>query len=90
LYSPPPLALLLLANGDVEVEVEVAAERGRRGKLHPIRALVRLELGEGSARHADRCPSWFVQMDDGAVEAVHAIAEHAGQPAVYSGPTTKW
>src|SRR3989441_1120199 len=41
-----PLALLLLGERDVEVEVEVAAERGRPGKRPPHPPLVRLQLGE--------------------------------------------
>src|SRR4029450_3416286 len=41
-----PLALLLLGDPDVEVEVEVAAERGRSGECPPHAPLVRLQLRE--------------------------------------------
>jgi len=37
-------------NDHVEVEVEVAAERGRPGNVQPIRTLVRLQLRERRAR----------------------------------------
>src|SRR5260370_27564548 len=46
-----PLALLLLGEPDVEVEVEVAAERGRPGNRPPHPPLVRLELRERRPRH---------------------------------------
>ena len=41
-----PLALLLLGERDVEVEVEVVAERGRPGKSPPHPPLVLLQLRE--------------------------------------------
>ena len=40
------LALLLLGERNVEVEVELAAERGRPGECPPHPPLVRLQLGE--------------------------------------------
>ena len=65
-----PLALLLLGERDVEVEVEVAAERGRPGKrpAHPL--LVGLQLGERRARHRRKRDVVILQVDDDAVEPV--------------------
>jgi hypothetical protein len=42
------LALLLLGEADVEVEVEVAAERGRPGKRPPIRRLYACSFASGA------------------------------------------
>ncbi len=65
-----PLALLLLGERDVEVEVEVAAERGRPGKRpsHPL--LVRLQLRERRPRHRRKRDVMVRQVDGEAVEPV--------------------
>jgi hypothetical protein len=48
------LALLLLGERDVEVEVEITAERGRPGKRPPHPPLVRLQLRERRPRHRQK------------------------------------
>ena len=65
-----PLALLLLGERDVEVEVEVAAERGRPGKRPPHPPLVRLQLRERRPRHRRKRDVVVRQVDDEAVEPV--------------------
>src|SRR5262249_29208558 len=45
------LALLFLGKPDAEVEVEVAARRGRPGKRPSHPPLIRLQLREGGPRH---------------------------------------
>src|SRR5207249_7862475 len=65
-----PLALLLLGEPDVEVEVEVAAERGRPGKRPPHPPLVRLQLRERRPRHRRKRDVVVGQVDDEAVEPV--------------------
>ena len=55
------LALLLLGERDVEVEVEVAAERGRPGKRPAHPALVGLERASGARDTAENVTSWFAQ-----------------------------
>ena len=65
-----PLALLLLGERDVEVEVEVAAERGRPGKRPPHPPLVRLQLRERRPRHRRKRDVVVGQVDDEAVEPV--------------------
>ena len=64
------LALLLLGERDVEVEVEVAAERGRPGKRPPHPPLVRLQLRERRPRHRRKRDVVVRQVDDEAVEPV--------------------
>src|SRR5439155_19550658 len=65
-----PLALLLLGERDVEVEVEVPAERGRPGEApaHPL--LVCLQFRERSPRHRRKRDVVVGQVDDEAVEPV--------------------
>src|SRR2546425_4939101 len=65
-----PLALLLLGDRDVEVEVEVAAERGRPGKRPAHPPLVRLQLRERRPRHRRKRDVVVGQVDDEAVEPV--------------------
>src|ERR1700736_4658647 len=65
-----PLALLLLGERDVEVEVEVAAERGCPGKRPPHPPLVRLQLRERRPRHRRKRDVVVRQVDDEAVEPV--------------------
>ena len=65
-----PLALLLLGDRDVEVEVEVAAERGRPGKRPPHPPLVRLQLRERRPRHRPEHHVVVRQVDGEAVEPV--------------------
>src|SRR5258707_2200402 len=65
-----PLALLLLGERDVEVEVEVAPERGHPGKRPPHPPLVRLQLRERCPRHRRKCDVVVRQVDDEAVEPV--------------------
>src|SRR4051812_17280740 len=43
-----PLALLLLGEPDVEVEVEIAAERGPQGNAPPIRRLYASSFASGA------------------------------------------
>ncbi len=64
------LALLLLGEPDVKVEVEVAAERGHAGKRPPHPPLVRLQLREGRPRHRPKHDVMVGQVDDETVEAV--------------------
>ena len=56
-----PLALLLLGVGDVEVEVEVAADRGHPGKAPPHAPFVGLKLRERRPRLAESVTSWFAR-----------------------------
>ncbi len=80
-----PLALLLLGEGDVEVGVEIAAERGRPGKRPPHPLLVRLQLGERRPRHRRERDVVVRQMDDEAVEPVRD--RRAGRtPRLVVGP----
>src|SRR6266704_4814280 len=65
-----PIALLLLGEPDVEVEIEVAAERGRPRKRPPHPPLVRLQLIERSARNRCHRHVMVRQVDDEAVEPV--------------------
>ena len=64
------LALLLLGEPDVEVGVEVAAERGRPGEAPAHPPLVRLQLRERRPRHRPEHDVMVGQVDDEAVEAV--------------------
>src|SRR6058998_2519110 len=64
------LALLLLGERDVEVEAEVAAERGRPGKRPPHPPLVRPQLRERRPRHRRERDVVVGQVDDEAVEPV--------------------
>src|ERR687892_1411533 len=64
------LALLLLGEPDAEVEVEVAAERGRPGDRPPHPPLVRLQLRERRPRHRRKRDVVVGQVDDEAVEPV--------------------
>src|SRR5258708_24723148 len=64
------LVLLLLGKADVEVEVEVAAERRRPGERPPHPLLVRLQFRERSPRHRAERDVVIGEVDDGAVEAV--------------------
>src|SRR6058998_264946 len=54
-----PLALLLLAEPDVEVEVEIAAERGRPGKRPPHRRLYGCSFARGARETAESVTSWL-------------------------------
>jgi hypothetical protein len=65
-----PLALLLLGEPDVKVEVEVAAERGRPGKRPAHPPLVRLQLRKRRARDRPEHHVMVGQVDDESVEAV--------------------
>ena len=65
-----PLALLLLGERDVEVGVEVAAERGRPGKRPAHPPLVRLQLRERRPRHRRQRDVVVGQVDGEAVEPV--------------------
>src|SRR5919197_417250 len=65
-----PLALLLLGEPDVEVEVEVAAERGRPGERPPHPPLVRPQLRERRPRHRRKRDVVVGQVDDEAVEPI--------------------
>src|SRR5439155_377080 len=56
--------------GDVEVEAEVAAERGRPGKRPPHPPLVRRQLRERRPRHRRERDVVVGQVDDEAVEPV--------------------
>src|SRR3984893_5226356 len=64
------LALLLLGDRDVQVEVEVAAERGRPGKRPPQPPLVRLQFRERRSRHRRKRDVVVRQVDGEAVEPV--------------------
>jgi hypothetical protein len=65
-----PLALLLLSELDVEVEVEVAAERGCPGKRPPHPPLVRLQLCERRPRDSPEHHIMVGQVNYEPVEAV--------------------
>ena len=65
-----PLALLLLGERDIEVEVEVSAERGRPGKRPPHPLLVCPQLRERRPRDRPEHDVVVGQMDDKAVEPV--------------------
>src|SRR5271166_3232038 len=65
-----PLALLLLGDRDVEVVVEVAAERGRPRKPPPHPPLIRLQRRERRPRHRRKRDVVVRQVDDEAVEPV--------------------
>ncbi len=65
-----PLALLLLGERDVEVEVEVAADGGRPGKRPAHPSLIRLQLRERRARHRPEHHVVVRQMEGDAVEPV--------------------
>src|SRR6266498_4001627 len=65
-----PLALLLLGERDVEVDVEVAAARGRPGKRPAHPPLVRLQLRERRARHRPEHHVMVGQVDGDALEPV--------------------
>src|SRR3989454_990089 len=65
-----PLALLLLGEPDIEIGVEVAAERGRPGKRPPHPPLVRLQLRERRPRHRRKHDVVVGQVDGEAVESV--------------------
>jgi hypothetical protein len=65
-----PLALLYLGEPDVEVKVEVAAERGRSGKCPPHPPLVRLQLRERRPGHRRKRDVMAGQVDDRPVEAI--------------------
>jgi hypothetical protein len=66
-----PLALLLLGERDVEVKVEVAAERGRPGKRPPHPPLVPPQLRQRRPRYRRKRDIVVRQVDDEAVEPVH-------------------
>ena len=66
----PPSRCCSSVNRDVEVEVEVAAERGRPGKRPPHPPLVRLQLRERRPRHRRKRDVVVGQVDDEAVEPV--------------------
>src|SRR6202023_4210529 len=77
-----PLALLLLGERDVEVEVEVAAERGRPGKRPAHPPLVCLQLRERRPRHRRERDVVVLQVDGEAVEPVRD--RRAGRSNRYS------
>jgi len=64
------LALLLLGEGGVEIEVEIAAERGRPGKRPAHPPLIRLQLRERRPRHRAKRDVMVREVDDGAVEPI--------------------
>ena len=64
------LALLFLRERDIEVEVEVAAERGRPGERPPHPPLERLQLRERRARDRPEHHVMVRQVDGEAVEPV--------------------
>ena len=68
-YSTPPARCLLRGDRNVEVEVEVAAERGRPGNVNPSAACT-----PAASRAAPATPPKrdivVRQVDDGAVEAI--------------------
>src|SRR6516164_2079120 len=76
-----PLALLRLGERDVEVEVEVAVERGRPGKRPPIRRLYACSFASGARDTAESVTSWFARCT---VKPSNpsAIVEQDGHPAV--------
>ena len=65
----------------VEVGVEVAAERGRPGKLQPIRRLYACSFASGARDTAASVTSWLARWTTEPLKP-SAIAEQAGQPAV--------
>src|SRR5258708_4224300 len=65
-----PFALLLLGEGDVEVDVEVAVVRGGPGKRPAQSLLVGLQLRERRPRHRRKRDVMVRQVDGGAIEAV--------------------
>src|SRR5208283_4623419 len=67
------LALLLLGDRDVEIEVEVAAKRGGPGKRPPHPPLIRLQLRERRPRHRRKRDVAVRQMDG---EAVEPVSDH--------------
>src|SRR5262249_54108790 len=74
-----PLELLLFGEPDAEVEVEVAAERGRPGKRPPHPPLVRLQLRE---RRPRRRPEHYVVVGQMLGEPVEAVRDRrAGRAA---------
>ena len=80
-----PLALLLLGDRNVEVVVEVAAERGRPGKRPPHPTLVRLKLRERGPRHRPEHHVMVGEVDGEAVEPVRD--RRAGRtPRLVVGP----
>ena len=64
------LALLLLGELDVKVEIEVAAERGRPGKRPAHPPLVRLQLRKRRARHRPEHHVMVGQVNNDALEPV--------------------
>src|SRR4051812_47399846 len=63
-------ALLLRGERDAEVEVEVAAERGRPGKRPPHALLVCLQFRQRRPRYRPKHDVVVRQMNGGAVKAV--------------------
>src|SRR3954454_9800545 len=59
------------------------------GKLHSMRCLYACSLSSGARDTAQSITSWFARWIATPLKP-SAIAEHAGQPAVYSGPNMKW
>src|SRR6266513_1911479 len=76
-----PLALLLLGEPDVEVEVEVAAERGRPWKRPPIRRLYACSFANGARDTAQSVTSWLARCTANPLKP-SAIAEQDGHPAL--------
>ena len=75
-----PLALLLLGEPDAEVEVEVAAERGRPGKRPPHPPLY-ASFARGARDTAESVTSWLARWTTKPSNP-SAIAEQDGHPAV--------
>src|SRR5512147_96852 len=76
-----PLPLLLLGEPNVVVEVEVAADRGRPGKVQPIRRLYACSFVSGARETAQSIASWLARCTTNPLKP-SAIAEQDGQPAV--------
>src|SRR3954452_17617811 len=59
------------------------------GNVHPIRRLKAPIASSGAYETAIRVTSWLARWTTEPLKP-SAIAEHDGQPAVYSGPHMKW
>src|SRR5262249_27681922 len=60
-----------------------------QGKVQPIRFLYASSFSIGARDTAHSITSWFARWIAKPLKP-SAIAEQAGQPAVYSGPNMKW
>ena len=59
------------------------------GNVQPIRRLNARSLASGACETAINVTSWWARWTTDPANP-SAIAEHDGQPAVYSGPNMKW